>query len=355
MNVNFPLPRVSYCLLLSGSLSFACGAADDPDTKATMSVPSEGDDDDVVDDVAENGQTGSIGSSACSADSECIEMGRSALEQFDSPGYMIEDFASTGCELVGNAAEAESRFVCACHDDDGGSRYVGLDCGASGRLGECLYPASEFEGCEQEDDSCAAVCADLVERQHQDAAHTYETELRSATCMQGAACLGVVHVADRCFVFNTGSLEGPYDCELDDAAILAAYEQDEAAQQSNDMNTVSVDDSQEEYHPRDADEWQGMLVDISSPIGCEDFCGLALACIDSECLPCASDEDCLDGEGCALDHCVLVDNLECRSRHDCPGDELCLLSGYTGGTARANEDMRAYCLGSSGGSDMTMD
>jgi hypothetical protein len=85
--------------------------------------------------------------------------------------------------------------------------------------------------------------------------------------------------------------------------------------------------SRREYHPRDADEWQGMLVDISSPIGCEDFCGLALACIDSECLPCASDEDCLEGEGCALDHCVLVDNLECRSRHDCPGDELCLLSG----------------------------
>jgi hypothetical protein len=60
------------------------------------------------------------------------------------------------------------------------------------------------------------------------------------------------------------------------------------------------------------------------------------------------DSQCAAGEGCVLDHCVRSERIGCRRASECAGDALCVLSGYTGGTARGNEDMSAYCLGSSG-------
>ena len=100
---------------------------------------------------------------------------------------------------------------------------------------------------------------------------------------------------------------------------------------------------------RDPAEWQGLRVcSPYTPCDSSAFCGLARACIDSQCQACKRDQDCASGEGCALDHCVLLTQLECRSARDCAAGYLCYLSGYTGGTPRANEDMYAYCAGTGG-------
>jgi len=106
-------------------------------------------------------------------------------------------------------------------------------------------------------------------------------------------------------------------------------------------------------HPRPGDEWQGMLVDVTFRQVCPDssVCGLALACkADGLCGPCGSDAECVEGERCVLDHCLLADNVTCRSRTDCGEDELCILSGYTP-LGRANGDMRSYCNAASGGQE----
>ena len=51
-----------------------------------------------------------------------------------------------------------------------------------------------------------------------------------------------------------------------------------------------------------------------------------------------------------LDHCVLKQNVRCRSRRDCTevgSDALCVLSGYSPGP-RGNSAMTAECLPSHG-------
>jgi hypothetical protein len=95
-----------------------------------------------------------------------------------------------------------------------------------------------------------------------------------------------------------------------------------------------------------------MRVEVSNEVLCqgEASCGLALACIDGRCGPCTADDQCAAGEACVLDHCVPAREAECRSASDCAPGELCVLSGYSAGP-RGNEQMRAYCLSSSGGSE----
>jgi len=105
------------------------------------------------------------------------------------------------------------------------------------------------------------------------------------------------------------------------------------------------------YHPRAEREWQGMRVDMSMRALCEGAksCGLAAACLEHQCGPCDSDDQCGDGEVCVLDHCLIAENVQCRSRRDCPGSEaLCVLSGYSS-DPRGNGEMRAYCLEPKGG------
>jgi hypothetical protein len=77
-------------------------------------------------------------------------------------------------------------------------------------------------------------------------------------------------------------------------------------------------------------------------------CGLATVCKQHRCGPCSSDYECLKGEKCVLDHCLLAQQVECRTRHDCPEDALCILSGYSDGL-RANAQTKAVCLASRGG------
>lgn len=104
------------------------------------------------------------------------------------------------------------------------------------------------------------------------------------------------------------------------------------------------------YHPRAPKEWQGMLVNTSlqAECGTASHCGLAMACLSGRCGPCMLDGDCAAGERCVLDHCVKAGNVACRSRADCGGEALCVLTGYSP-DPRGNEEMRANCLSTTGG------
>jgi hypothetical protein len=103
-----------------------------------------------------------------------------------------------------------------------------------------------------------------------------------------------------------------------------------------------------EFHPRAADEWQGMRVMTNQPqCATSESCGLGLACVQGRCGPCRDDGQCLAGERCAVDHCVPAAGLSCRSAHDCQGGEKCVLSGYSA-DPRGNTGMKSACLAGGG-------
>jgi hypothetical protein len=177
---------------------------------------------------------------------------------------------------------------------------------------------------------------------------------RSRTCDQG-----------NCRIIYTGAagcssdVQGPFfDCALDDAEIAkrwraVVYPEQVACNPDLEAGTACPGSSQPAaaFFPRDPGEWQGMLIDSSVQPPCElsEYCGLARACVDGLCTRCTADSQCAQGEGCVLDHCVRQELIGCQRAADCGSGGLCLLSGYTGGTARGNEDMRAYCSGNGGG------
>lgn len=101
-----------------------------------------------------------------------------------------------------------------------------------------------------------------------------------------------------------------------------------------------------EYAPREAGEWQGMLVNLSLQASCDESsrCGLGMACNLGRCGPCSGDGDCASGERCVLQHCIPEENAHCRSRHDCGDTNLCVLSGYSS-DARGNAETSSFCLG----------
>ena len=105
-------------------------------------------------------------------------------------------------------------------------------------------------------------------------------------------------------------------------------------------------------HPRDPEEWQGMLVDANAKPPCESItgCGLGRACKNGLCVACERDSDCGPTETCVLDHCVLKDLAACRSRADCARESLCILSGYTA-KPRGNENMRSFCIDPQSGAE----
>jgi len=202
------------------------------------------------------------------------------------------------------------------------------DNGQTGSIGEaeCRVDAD----CQREADS---IVAQLVS-EGRDAA------VRSAKCVNGGLCDTVLRNGDRCYVDSPYG--EPYDCALTDAEILQA----EAARQEE-LATCGGKGCDEApkpvYHPRDPNEWDGMPVLLDGP-PCEqtEYCGLALACIDQKCSACTADSDCAPGEGCVVEHCLKTELIGCHSYRDC-SPALCILSGFTGGTARGNEDMTSYC------------
>ncbi|MCG8555441.1 MAG: hypothetical protein MJD61_09175 [Proteobacteria bacterium] len=108
------------------------------------------------------------------------------------------------------------------------------------------------------------------------------------------------------------------------------------------------------FHPRDPNEWQGMLVNVANFQVCtrSGSCGLGLACIERRCGPCSLDAECAEGEACVLDRCLREGNVGCRSRRDCGHlgeDALCILSGLTAHDPRSNAELRSYCNPGHGG------
>lgn len=101
------------------------------------------------------------------------------------------------------------------------------------------------------------------------------------------------------------------------------------------------------FAPRDASEWQGMLVNMAFQALCDvsERCGLAMACHEGKCGPCSLDDDCGTGENCVLQHCLLASQVTCRSQRECPLEEVCMLSGISE-DVRGNREMRSFCSGS---------
>jgi hypothetical protein len=109
--------------------------------------------------------------------------------------------------------------------------------------------------------------------------------------------------------------------------------------------------SRPQYKPRPPGEWDGMLIDLAVRPPClEIACGMARACIEGLCSACQRDDQCLDGEGCVLDHCVKAERIQCRSTRQCGSNAFCVLTGYSS-DVRGNADMSARCISrASGGS-----
>ncbi|MEZ4459354.1 MAG: hypothetical protein R3E66_06425 [bacterium] len=100
-------------------------------------------------------------------------------------------------------------------------------------------------------------------------------------------------------------------------------------------------------------EWQGMAIDESDDgTACHPDigCGLGLACVDGRCVGCADSADCMEGEACVLQHCLLEEMVSCVGRTDCGADELCVLSGVSG-DARGNSEMHSFCMSNRSGFD----
>jgi hypothetical protein len=111
------------------------------------------------------------------------------------------------------------------------------------------------------------------------------------------------------------------------------------------------------WAPRPAEEWQGMLINlnITPPCSSTGDCGLARACIEQKCQPCARDEHCAAGEACVLQHCISQELVECRHTVECGKDAKCILSGYSS-EPRGNEGTRSYCNSNfSGGQMVTLE
>lgn len=98
-------------------------------------------------------------------------------------------------------------------------------------------------------------------------------------------------------------------------------------------------------YPRDPSEWQGMPLRAGPTTRCRESsdCKMTRACLNGWCLPCEADVQCARGEVCVLNHCLLEQNVSCRSRKDCARDALCVMSGYTSG-GRNNSSTKAMCL-----------
>jgi hypothetical protein len=175
----------------------------------------------------DSGQTGSIGQAECTEDAQCIESVQTWLAEFEMPATYFHHFDSSSCGQVGIIAGADSAegLACQCHVTGGGGGGLvagpaGAACSDYGRRLDCIYPGSEFPGCDPDDPkSCDAICADLQARLQADAMLSYETEIRSAHC-QDYHCLSVVRIGDSCY--PGPPLRAPHDCAMSDQEILDA-------------------------------------------------------------------------------------------------------------------------------------
>lgn len=86
---------------------------------------------------------------------------------------------------------------------------------------------------------------------------------------------------------------------------------------------------------------RGALCDVSAR------CGLADACIDGYCQSCTYDDQCGDGEACAVGKCLDKTAVACRKNTDCRGGEFCSLSSLSA-DPRGNRGVSSTCLSTAG-------
>ncbi len=108
-------------------------------------------------------------------------------------------------------------------------------------------------------------------------------------------------------------------------------------------------ESESEYFPRAADEWQGYRVSRRDlkPCRTTSVCRRGLACRQGKCGACSTSSDCLTGETCVLDHCINSEKVECSHRGDCGDIGPCILIGSTSGR-RGNETLQSVCMPETG-------
>ncbi|HXK16928.1 MAG TPA: hypothetical protein VNG33_03970, partial [Polyangiaceae bacterium] len=178
-----------------------------------------------------SGQTGSIGPSndECTVAADCDQQLAAEVAGLREPAPASVSFSNAECINLGVVGGA-SGPACACHVAGGDGTLavgpVGGDCFALGRGGDCLWPGSDFDGCQVgEASACDATCADLEQRLADDAAKKLDAESVYDTCRENT-CHGVVRIGERCFADHSYTEGRSYDCPLGGEAILAAHDAD---------------------------------------------------------------------------------------------------------------------------------
>jgi hypothetical protein len=311
---------------------------------------------------SEPGLGGPIGAAPSCDAMQCAREAEEQARALMTPATWSRELSGGSCEHVEILGVAEG-MACICSTGGSGALFIGPEgagCYAYGRAGDFLLSDQDYEPCDPEQDTCAAQCQAFEARFAADARASFDVEVRFSSCADDGFCRSVLRIEDRCYADHAYAVGRAYACSLSDKEILARDKEAQKADpvpscsDSNQDGGVCSEDSpapsEDDCVTRPDAEWQGLRVCPPYP-PCEEsaYCGLALACISGECRACTSDEQCAPGEGCVLDHCLLQEQIMCRGRNDCKTGELCALSGYTGGSARSNEDMRSYCLSLDGG------
>lgn len=291
----------------------------------------------------EPGGPGGPGAEACRSDDECLAQFQGLVDALSGPETRLHDHAAGTCGR-GSVGKGFSSWggdsgepTCLCGDEDSGmllSAGPSDLCLAYSRDRSCLYAADAFPGCdlEQPEDSCDALCEALDASLQADAQRVIDARIEAARCYPGA-CHAVLRIDDACYVDQALA---PHDCARDPNEVLEARfgadgmpeppvpSCEELDGNSGGGTCVEEAPGEDCYHPRDPAEWQGALVDVCLQIECVDFCGLRLACVDGVCGACERDDQCLTGEVCVLDQCILDEQAECRSQADCDPGVVCL-------------------------------
>lgn len=104
-----------------------------------------------------------------------------------------------------------------------------------------------------------------------------------------------------------------------------------------------------------ADDSEEMPVQEKLRVACHPDigCGLALACVGGFCGACTTNDQCMSGEECVLERCLLEELVGCVTDQDCDAGEVCLLSGVSPGP-RGNQDLHSYCMSERSGFEQEM-
>jgi hypothetical protein len=180
------------------------------------------------------GQSGdNPGGRQCGDDVTCETSVTTGIEGLDRPKANPPVYELAHCRRV-DLPESDAfpiglyhgdDVACTCSTVDGRGfwLYAKDQCFVRSRGRECLYTGDEFPGCDpnvDDNDVCAAVCAELTTRVAHDSERTFDASVRSSRCLGGSGrCAIVVEIDGRCYL--SASTE-QHDCSLSDEAIIAA-------------------------------------------------------------------------------------------------------------------------------------